>query len=37
MFFKEIYSGVYPKRSNSWIHSTYFKPIFTYTHFPMWD
>ena len=24
-FFKEIYSGVYPKRPNSWIHSTGFK------------
>ena len=26
-FFKETYSGVYPKRPNSWIHSTSFKPL----------
>ena len=26
-FFKEAYSGVYPKGSNSWIHSIYFKPL----------
>ena len=25
--FKETYSGVYPKRPNSWIHSTGFKPL----------
>ena len=26
-FFKETYSGVYSKGSNSWIQSTYFKPF----------
>ena len=26
-FFKEIYSGVYPKWPNSWIHNTGFKPL----------
>ena len=26
-FFKETYSGVYPKGLNSWIHSTCFKPL----------
>ena len=26
-FFLETYSGIYPKRSNSWIHSTDFKPL----------
>ena len=26
-FFKETYSGVYPKGPNSWIHSTGFKPL----------
>ena len=25
--FKETYSGVYPKGSNSWIYSTSFKPL----------
>ena len=26
-FFKETYSGVYPKTPNSWIYSTRFKPL----------
>ena len=26
-FFKETYSGVYPKGSNSWIHNIGFKPL----------
>ena len=26
-FFKETYSDVYPKYSNSWIHNTDFKPL----------
>ena len=28
-FFKETYSGVYPKWPNSWIHRTDFKPLLT--------
>ena len=26
-FFKETYSGIYPKEPNSWIHSTWFKSL----------